>query len=352
MTKILKYVDLLIAMLGIPSLSRQEVRRVDFLQDWLTNEGFYLQRKGNNLLITGGGDPKDATIMLNSHSDTVSPSDGWETDPFVPVLQKTRVTGIGSNDAGASVISMIAAFANIVKTALADKVVLVISAEEEVSGENGLSAVLPDLKNLKFAIIGEPTSLQPAVAERGLMVVDALAKGVAGHAARNEGVNAIYKAITDINRIRDLSFEKRSKWLDVPSLTTTMIHAGTGHNVVPASCEFVIDVRSNDLYSNEVLLDSLRNVCQSELIPRSMRLKSSFLPPDHPVFKVLKELQLLPFGSPALSDMALLDVPAVKIGPGDSSRSHTANEYILIPEINKAVELYTVLLDNTLKLVL
>lgn len=349
MNNISKYIELLMQMLEIPSLSRQESQRADFLQNWLKNEGFFLQRKANNLVITGGKNPQQAMIMMNSHIDTVSPTEGWKTDPFVPLLQNDRLTGIGSNDAGGSVIAMIAAFGNLVEMGLAGNIVLVISSEEEVSGENGLSMVIPDLPDLKLAIVGEPTSMQPAVAERGLMVIDAKSKGTAGHAARNEGDNAIYKAITDINDIRQITFKKRSKWLSDPSLNVTMIHAGTGHNVVPSSCEFVIDARSNDCYSNEALLDLLRTNCQSELKPRSMRLKSSSLPEGHPLFEVMERLQLTPFGSPTLSDMALLEVPAIKIGPGDSSRSHTANEYIRIPELSMAVDLYTALLEKTVK---
>lgn len=349
MKSISKYIDLLMQMLEIPSLSRLENQRAEFLQEWLQKEGFSLKRSANNLVITGGNDPQQAIIMMNSHIDTVSPAEGWNTDPFVPFLKNDRLTGLGSNDAGGSVVAMIAAYTNLVEMGMAGSIALVISAEEEVSGEKGISLVIPDLPNLKLAIVGEPTSMQPAVAERGLMVIDAKARGAAGHAARNEGDNAIYKAITDINGIRQITFANRSKWLTDPSLNVTMIHAGTGHNVVPSSCEFVIDARSNDCYSNETLLDLLRTKCQSELKPRSMRLKSSFLPEGHPLFEVMEQLQLTPFGSPTLSDMALLKMPAVKIGPGDSSRSHTANEYIRIPEISVAVDIYTALLEYTVK---
>jgi acetylornithine deacetylase len=349
MNSVSKYIELLIQMLEIPSLSRQESERADFLQDWLLKEGFCLQRKANNLVITKGHDPQQTRIMLNSHLDTVPPAEGWHTDPFVPDFKNNRVTGLGSNDAGGSVVSMIAAYSNLVEMGLADTAVLVISAEEEVSGVNGLSMVIPDLPNLQLAIVGEPTSLQPAVAERGLMVVDARANGTAGHAARNEGDNAIYKAMADIDAICQMIFTKRSKWLNPPSVNVTMIRAGTGHNIVPASCEFVIDVRSNDCYTNEELLDIFRAKCQSELIPRSTRLKSSFLSEEHFLFEVLADLQLKPFGSPTLSDMALLEVPAIKIGPGESSRSHTANEYIGHKEISAAIGLYTLLLEKTIK---
>jgi acetylornithine deacetylase len=347
-----EYIELLIEMLSIPALSRKEESRADFLENWCRKKGLTLMRTGNNLVVTGGEDPASASVMLNSHMDTVSPGNGWDSDPFVPVTDNGAITGLGSNDAGASVISMISAYLDLVERKMANKIVLVISAEEEVSGENGISAVLPALRNLKLAIIGEPTSMQPAVAERGLMVIDAMAKGVAGHAARNEGENAIYKAMTDINTIRNLTFDEPSEWLSSPSVNITMIDAGTAHNVVPAICKFVIDVRSNDRYPNKRLLNLLKAKCNSELSARSLRLNSSFLTQGHPVYKILFQLGLTPYGSPTLSDMALLNVPAVKIGPGDSARSHTANEYIRVSEIDHAVEVYTALLEKIVNLAL
>ncbi|MEX0981848.1 MAG: M20/M25/M40 family metallo-hydrolase [Bacteroidales bacterium] len=345
-----KYIELLLQLLAIPALSRKEEIRADFLENWLKKEGFTLKRTGNNLVVTGGNNPALSTILLNSHMDTVAPGAGWKSDPFVPLSEEGRITGLGCNDAGASVISMVAAYRNLVERNMADRVVMVISAEEEVSGKNGLSSVIPELPGLKFAVVGEPTSLQPAIAERGLMVVDAVAKGTAGHAARDEGENAIYKAMTDISVIREIVFNRPSEWLPDPSVNVTVIHAGTGHNVVPARCEFIIDVRSNDHYSNKMLLDLLKNRCSSELTPRSLRLNSSFLNKNHPLFELFGKMNLIPFGSPTLSDMALLDIPAVKIGPGDSSRSHSANEYIYISEIEQAVDLYTNLLEEILKL--
>ncbi len=347
-----KYIELLLQLLAIPALSRKEKLRADFLEKWLKREGFSLKRTGNNLVVTAGNNPAQSNILLNSHMDTVAPGGGWKSDPFVPLSEEGRIIGLGSNDAGASVISMVAAYNNLAERDLADGVVLVISAEEEVSGEKGLSSVIPDLPGLKFAVVGEPTSMQPAIAERGLMVVDAVAKGVAGHAARNEGENAIYKAMTDISTIREMVFSKPSEWLPDPSANVTMIHAGSGHNVVPDKCEFVVDVRSNDQYSNKKLLELLQSHCNSELISRSLRLNSSFLSKNHPLFEIFGKMNLKPFGSPTLSDMALLDIPAVKIGPGESSRSHSANECIYISEIEQAVGLYTKLLEEILKLTL
>ncbi len=336
-------------MLAIPSLSRKEDTRAGFLYKWLKKEGLSVARIRNNLLVNTGTDLSEASILLNSHIDTVAPGEGWRSDPFLPLVHNGMITGLGSNDAGASLVSLIAAYKNLADNGLADSVVLLISAEEEVSGSNGISAVIPQLRSLKFAVIGEPTGMQAAVAERGLMVVDAIAKGTAGHAARDEGINAIYEAIGDIDRLRKISFSEHSLWLRDPSINVTMINSGTGHNVIPARCEFVIDVRSNDQYSNERLLEILKAQCKAELTPRSMRLRSSFLDGKHAVFGILTDLGLKPFGSPTLSDMALLDFPSVKIGPGDSARSHTANEYIYEAEIMDAIEMYTEIIKRIVK---
>lgn len=349
MTVLEKHIDLLVQTLAIPAMSRNEETRAAFLQRWLGKQGFSVIRHRNNLVITGGNDPAKATLLLNSHMDTVAPVAGWTTDPYLPVNGNGRITGLGSNDAGASVVCLIAAYRHLVENKLADQVVLVISAEEEVSGTHGITSVLPLLPALEFAVVGEPTGMQPAVAERGLMVLDAVASGISGHAAREEGENAIYHAMEDIEKIRGLKFDEHSDWLWDPSVSVTMIQAGTGHNVVPDTCEFVIDVRSNDKYTNERLLEILKEECASQLVPRSMRLRSSSLPKEHPAFRVIETLGMQPFGSPTLSDMALLNIPAVKIGPGDSARSHTANEYIFISEIEEAIDRYTAFLELLIK---
>jgi acetylornithine deacetylase len=350
MTVTEQYIDLLVQTLAIPAMSRNEDTRATFLQRWLGKQGLTVTRTGNNLVITAGNDPASATLLLNSHMDTVAPVAGWTTDPYLPVNGNGRITGLGSNDAGASVVSLIAAYRHLTEMQLAGQVVLVISAEEEVSGKHGITSVLPSLPALRFAVVGEPTGMQPAVAERGLMVIDALASGISGHAARDEGVNAIYHAMEDIEKIRGLRFNEHSDWLSDPSVNVTMIRAGTGHNVVPDTCQFVVDVRSNDRYTNERLLDILNGTCSSQLVPRSMRLKSSSLKKEHPAFSVIEALGMQPFGSPTLSDMALMDIPAVKIGPGDSARSHTANEYILVSEIEDAIDRYSALLEQLIKL--
>ncbi len=345
-----KYIELLLHTLAIPAMSRKEETRAAFLHKWLLEQGLTASRVGNNLVVTGNNDPARATLLLNSHLDTVAPVAGWTSDPYLPVMKNGRIIALGSNDAGASVVSLVAVYQHLVEKQLADQVVLVISAEEEVSGKHGISSVIPLLPDLKFAVVGEPTGMEPAVAERGLMVIDGVASGVSGHAARDEGVNAIYHALQDVGQIQGIMFEEHSEWLRDPSVNVTMIQAGTGHNVVPDTCEFVIDVRSNDRYTNERLFEILKGVCTSQLVPRSMRLKSSSLKKGHPVFSVIESLGMHPFGSPTLSDMALLDIPAVKIGPGDSARSHTANEYIFIAEIEAAIDRYATFIEQIIHL--
>ena len=352
MTGIKKYTSLLKQMLAIPALSREEKLRADFLNSWLIDEGLKVQRVNNNLIVSSGGDPASAKLLLNSHIDTVPASGTWNSDPIIPQVEDGKITALGSNDAGASVVSLIACYLSLKELKLTRDLVLVLSAEEEISGSEGISSVLAELPSLEFAIVGEPTGMQPAVAERGLMVVDAVAYGTAGHAARNEGNNAIYKAIRDIQKIGEISFFDHSDWLEDPSIHVTMIQAGSKHNIVPDQCSFVIDVRSNDSYSNERLLDILQAHCKSQLKPRSMRLRSSFLPEEHPVFPILTEEGLFPFGSPTLSDMALLDIPAIKLGPGNSARSHTADEYILESEIEEGIEVYSALIQQLVKKVI
>jgi len=336
------YIDILKEMISIPSHSRQEHRLADRLEEILTGLGHPVDRIRNNLLV-GGQDSGDATttILLNSHLDTVGPVEGWETDPYRPLTEEDRITGLGSNDAGASVVTMISAFHRMHER-LQDRIHLrlLISAEEEVSGSDGLEAVLPELGKVDGAIVGEPTGMQPAVAERGLMVMDGTVRGEAGHAARQEGVNALYLALKDVEAVRDLDFPEQSAWLPGASAQVTMISGGTAHNVVPDVCRFVVDVRSNDRYDNERMFGILSAACKGELVPRSTRLKPSLLPRDHLLMEAIRQTGLKPFGSSTLSDMALLPFPAVKMGPGNSARSHTAGEYILISELENGIQGY------------
>lgn len=334
------YTELLLEMLSIPAISREEQSRADFLEDYLLGTGWPIRRIHNNLLV---GDPEapGAPLLLNSHMDTVPPVDAWESDPFTPLVKGDKIVGLGSNDAGASVVSMVAAFDQMWKE-LRERInlMLLISAEEEVSGSKGISSVLPMLGNLEAVIVGEPTGMAPAVAERGLMVLDGEVRGKAGHAARKEGLNAIYEAMKDMEAIRQLEFTEQSEWLPEPGAQVTMISAGTRHNVVPDLCRYVLDVRSNDCYGNGRLLEMIRSVCSAELTPRSTRLLSSGLDGDHFLMKAVRDAGLKPFGSSTLSDMALIPFPAVKMGPGESSRSHTAGEYILKSELEQGVAAY------------
>ncbi|MCK5137561.1 MAG: M20/M25/M40 family metallo-hydrolase [Bacteroidales bacterium] len=334
-------------MLSIPAISRKEHQRSDFLEGTLKGLGFQVTRIHNNLLV-GDPDLEDAgpRVLLNSHMDTVSPAEGWVSDPFEPLVDGDRIVGLGSNDAGASVVTMMATYQNMYTEMKGQmNLMLLISAEEEISGSNGISSVLDRMGNLDAVIVGEPTGMQPAVAERGLMVLDGEVKGKAGHAALNEGENAIYRAMKDIESIAGLDFRNQSAWLPQPGAQVTMISAGTGHNVVPDVCRYVVDVRSNDRYGNEAMLERIRSVCMADLKPRSTRLKPSSLNEDHFLMEAIIACKFHPFGSSTLSDMALIPFPAIKIGPGDSARSHTAGEYILMSELEDAVGIYCRLLE-------
>lgn len=348
MSKSFSYTDLLMEMLAIPAVSRNEGQRSDFLESFITDLGYEVQRIHHNLLVGNlkaeGSRPR---ILLNSHMDTVAPVEGWETDPYTPIVNGDKITALGSNDAGASVVSLIATFFRM-KAQLETQLdlLLLISSEEEVSGAKGITAVLPRLDQLDGVIVGEPTGMQPAVAERGLMVLDGEARGKAGHAARMEGENAIYKAIRDVEKMKRLNFESKSEWFPEPGIQVTMISSGTSHNVVPDVCRFVVDVRSNDQYGNEYLLELLREACESDLLPRSTRLKPSGLSKDHFLMEAIHACKLEPFGSSTLSDMALIPYPALKMGPGDSARSHTAGEYILESELERGVDIYCQFLEN------
>ena len=347
------YTDLLMEMLAIPAVSRNEHQRSDFLEHYLKGLGFNVTRIHNNLLVTDpqAADPQTVgsgpRVLLNSHMDTVSPADGWDSDPYKPILEGEKIIGLGSNDAGASVVTLIASFHRMhIRLRGRMNLMLLISAEEEVSGSRGIDSVLPVLDDLDAVIVGEPTGMQPAVAERGLLVLDGEVKGKAGHAARKEGENAIYKTMKDIEAIKGLKFGKKSEWLPEPGAQVTMMSAGTNHNVVPDVCRYVVDVRSNDQYGNESMLELVRSVCVADLLPRSTRLRPSGLEPDHFLMRTIEACEFVPFGSSTLSDMALFPFPAVKMGPGDSARSHTAGEYILKDELDRGVDLYCKFLNN------
>lgn len=340
-------VALLQQMIAIPSFSRDETSVADFLERYIEIKGYVVSRKGNNVwLLSPGFDPSRKTILLNSHIDTVKPVSGWIRDPFSPTIENGKLYGLGSNDAGASVVTLLHTFFYLVQQQQTYNLIFAASAEEEVSGKDGIESLFAELPKIDFAIVGEPTQMNLAVAEKGLMVLDCVAIGKAGHAARNEGENAIYKALKDIDWFRNYEFEKKTDLLGPVKMTVTQINAGTQHNVVPDKCSFVVDIRSNEMYSNQEILDEVVNNVSCEVTPRSTRLGSTATPLEHPVVKEAKLLNRKLFGSPTLSDQALLKFPSVKIGPGESSRSHTADEYILTDEIGEAIDIYIKLLDG------
>ena len=341
-------IDLLKGMISRPSFSREETAVADYLQKCWSDAGHHVFRKGNNLwIIAPGFDFAKPTLLLNSHIDTVKPAAGWQKDPFLPEeTEDDRLYGLGSNDAGASVVSLYEAFTILSAKAQPYNLIFLASCEEEVSGKNGIESVLPELPPIRFAVVGEPTGMRPAIAEKGLMVLDCVATGKAGHAARNEGVNAIYKAIEDINWFSTYQFPEKSDLLGPVKMTVTIIKAGTQHNVVPDRCEFTVDIRSNEFYSNERLFELIKEQVGCEIKARSFRLNSSQTEPEHPFVQRCLMLANEPFGSPTLSDQALMRFPSVKIGPGDSARSHSADEYIYGPEIRDAITTYVRLLDG------
>lgn len=340
-------VDLLKSLISIPSLSREENKAATYLENYFVKLGFTPVRKGNNIWIKSVGfDTSKPTILLNSHIDTVKPVSGWTYDPFLPIQQEDRLYGLGSNDAGASLVSLLHAFLLLQSKKQDYNLVFLASCEEEVSGKNGVESVLKDIPQPDFGIVGEPTGMNPAIAEKGLMVLDCTSHGRSGHAARNEGENAIYKAMKDIEWFRTFQFPNESELLGPVKMTVTMINAGTQHNVVPDCCQFVVDVRSNELYSNQQLFEIINNNTTSEIKARSFRLNSSSIAIENPFVQraIITGREL--YGSPTLSDQALMPFPTLKMGPGDSARSHTADEYILLSEIREAIEYYVKLLDG------
>ncbi len=340
-------VSILKSLIGIPSISREEEAVADFLQNYIESIGIVVNRKGNNLwCLSPMFDLNKPTILLNSHIDTVKPVNGWKKQPFTPIEEDGKLYGLGSNDAGASVVSLLQVFRQLSEKEQNYNLIYLASCEEEVSGKNGIESVLSSLPPISLGVVGEPTNMQPAIAEKGLMVLDVTAYGKAGHAARNEGENAIYKVLEDITWFRDFRFEKESPLLGPVKMSVTQINAGTQHNVIPDKCTLVVDIRSNELYSNEEIFEIVKSNVKSEVNARSFRLNSSQIAEDHPFVKKTIKLGRVPFGSPTLSDQALMSFPTVKMGPGNSSRSHTADEYVMISEIDEAIGLYIDILDG------
>ena len=346
-------VELLKQLIAIPSISREETKVADLLEARMTEWGLEPHREGNNLWsVCPDYDESRPTLLLNAHIDTVKPVSSWTRDPFAPTVEDDRLYGLGANDCGGGLVSLLQVYRALSKPGEGcsvmgegSNIVFLASAEEELSGKDGISRVLPLLPKIDVAIVGEPTGMQPATAEKGLMVIDGYAHGQSGHAARNEGVNAIYEALDDLLWLRNYQFRKASPLLGATKMSVTMVEAGTQHNVVPDLLHFVIDVRTNEYYQNEYLFEFLRkHMKKCELKARSFRLHSSSIPESHPLVRRCIELGMTPFGSPTLSDQALMPFPSLKLGPGQSARSHSADEYICISEIREAINTYQKLL--------
>jgi len=344
-------VTLLKKLIEIPSFSREEGRTADLLEKTLSAKDVAVHRLKNNVWARNAHfDSAKPTLLLNSHHDTVKPCNGWTNDPFKANETDGKITGLGSNDAGASLVCLLHTFLEVYDKALPFNVILAATAEEEISGKNGIELLRPHLGEIDFAIVGEPTGMGMAVAEKGLLVLDCTAHGKAGHAARDEGENAIHMAIQDIGWLRQYRFPNVSETLGEVKMTVTCISAGSQHNVVPDRCNFTIDIRTTDCYPNEEVLAILKKHLRSEVKARSTRLNASGVPAGHPILGVAKKSGLRTFGSPTLSDQALMPFPSVKTGPGDPARSHTADEFVFTEEIEEGIEIYLNII-NSLELV-
>ena len=340
-------IGLLSQLIATPSTSRNEKDAADIMEKALHNYGFTPHREANNVwVIDPHFDEQKPTLLLNAHIDTVKPVDSWRRDPFAPTIEGDTLYGLGSNDCGGGLCSLLQTFRMQTEKTQNYNLIYLASAEEEVSGKDGISRALPLLPKIDLAIVGEPTGMQPAVAEKGLMVLDVIAHGKSGHAARNEGVNAIYEALDDMRWIRDYKFEKVSPFLGPTKMTLTVVNAGTQHNVIPDKCTMLVDIRTNEFYDNEEVYHFICQHLKSEVKAHSFRLKSSRIDPEHPLIKKCVAMGMKPFGSPTLSDQALMPFPSFKLGPGESSRSHSADEFIKISEIADAIAKYKELLDG------
>lgn len=340
--------ELLSQLIATPSISREEQDTARLIEGYFSQKNILFRRKGNNIWAKNRHfTPSKPTVLLNSHHDTVRPNSGYTRDPYTPTIEDGKLYGLGSNDAGGCLVCLIMTFLHFYdRTDMPFNLIMAATAEEENSGSNGVESILQELAPVYFGMIGEPTEMQMGVAEKGLMVLDCYARGEAGHAARDLGENAIYKAVDDITMIRNFTFEKVSKYLGPVKLTTTMIEAGYQHNVIPDKCHFVIDVRTTDVYTNREVYEIISQHMKSEVKARSFRLNSSHLPEDMPVSIVADKLGITKFGSPTSSDQAVMDFPTFKMGPGRSERSHTADEFIYLEEIKGGIAGYIRLLDR------
>lgn len=347
-------VSLLCRLIATPSTSRNESHAATIMEQAIRSYGFETHREANNVwTIDPCFDDSRPTVLLNAHIDTVKPVESWTRNPYEPTIENGMLYGLGSNDCGGGLVTLLQVFRHFCRDKTeaprAFNLVYLASAEEEVSGQDGIGRALPLLPKIDVAIVGEPTGMQPAIAEKGLMVLDVTARGKSGHAARSEGVNAIYEALDDMQWFRDYRFEKVSPLLGPTKMTLTMVDAGTQHNVVPDTCTMVVDVRSNELYTNEEIYDLVCSHVSSEVRARSFRLHSSHIDEAHPLVQRCLQLGMTPYGSPTLSDQALMPFPSFKLGPGESSRSHSADEFIKISEMDDAIRTYFQLLSiNTM----
>ena len=340
-------VGLLIQLIRTPSFSREEDVAATLIQEFLAAHGVAVQRQQHNVwAVSANFDADKPTILLNSHHDTVRPGLGWTCPPFEAVLESDKLIGLGSNDAGASVVSLLAAFLYLQDRPNTFNLICAITAEEEISGANGIRSMLPELGRIDLGIVGEPTGMNLAIAEKGLIVLDGTAYGKMGHAARVEGENALYKALEDINWLRQYSFPKVSPLLGPVKMTVTQITAGTQHNVVPDRCQFVVDVRPNELYQNQEVVAIIRANVQSEIVPRSTHLNSSRISENHPLIRKGITMGKVVYGSPTLSDQSMMPFETLKMGPGESARSHTPDEFILVSEIRAGIRDYIELLTD------
>jgi acetylornithine deacetylase len=341
-------VELLKDLIRTESFSKQEDKTAEIIDKFLKDRGINTYRLKNNVWAYNKFyDESKPTILLNSHHDTVKPNPGYTIDPFTPFIKDGKLYGLGSNDAGGCLVSLISTFLHFYdKENLKYNICIAATAEEEISGYDGLELIYPKLGKIEFAIVGEPTLMDVAIAEKGLMVLDCVAIGKAGHAARDEGENAIYIAMKDIEWIKNYKFEKVSPHLGPMKMTVTIINAGYQHNVVPDKCYFTVDVRITEMYKNEEVLKIIDDNIQSEVTPRSVRLRPSFIDPNHPLVLAAKKWGAKPYGSPTTSDQALIPVPSVKMGPGNSARSHTANEFIYLIEIEEGIQKYINILSE------
>ena len=340
-------IELLQRLIATPSVSREETAAADVLADFIGKCGLPVKRIGNNILVEETIDEGKPTLLLNAHIDTVKPVSTWTRNPFSPTIEDGCLYGLGSNDCGGGLVSLLQVYRILRTRDVPYNIVYLASCEEEVSGQNGFSLALPELPKIDVAIVGEPTGMQPAIAEKGLMVIDGVAHGKSGHAAREEGINAIYEALDDLVWLRNYRFRKKSILLGSTKMTVTMLNSGTQHNVVPDECHFVIDVRTNEFYQNEYLFHFLqKHMKKCELTARSFRLSSSHIPVGHPLVQRCIKMGMSPYGSPTLSDQALMPFRSFKLGPGESSRSHSADEFIRISEIEHAIETYISLISN------